>query len=153
MSCQELTEGVRDALFLKCYQLILNCFIVIGEADKCSLDALTAVKAGKLLVTEGTGQLAGTVRTEVEEDHRITGLDGSHRSAVLRDHGRQHELIGLAVIVRCLDCLCGMLCMITLTFCQSIVSLLYAIPVFITIHCVVTAGDYCHLTNAKLFHL
>ena len=60
MSCQELNEGVRDALFLKCYQLILNCFIVIGEADKCSLDALTAVKAGKLLITEGTGQLAGT---------------------------------------------------------------------------------------------
>ena len=59
MSCQELTEGVRDALFLKCYQLILNCFIVIGEADKCSLDTLTAVKAGKLLITEGTGQLAG----------------------------------------------------------------------------------------------
>ena len=99
------------------------------------------------------GQLTGTIRTEVEEDHRITSLDGCDRSSILRDYGRHHEFIGLAVIVGSLNRLCCMLCVIALTLCQRIVGFLHAIPVFITVHCVVTTGNHTNFTNAKLFHL
>ena len=124
--------------------------IVLSHADVVHLlAAAAALEAGKGIVAEDAGHLAGTVGAEVHEDNGVAVL---HAATLAGDAG-QHELIGLVCCVGSLDGLGSVGSMLTLAVDKGSVGLLLAIPVVITVHGVVTAGNAGDLAHAQLIQL
>ena len=113
------------------------------------LAAAAALEAGKGIVAEDAGHLAGTVRAEVHKDNGVAVL---HAATLAGDTG-QHELIGLVCSVGSLDGLGSVGSVLTLAVDKGSVGLLLAIPVVITVHGVVTAGNAGDLAHAQLVQL
>ena len=124
--------------------------IVFGHADIVHLlAAAAALKAGERIVAEDAGHLAGTIGTEVHEDHSVAIL---HAAALTGDAG-QNELVGLVCCIGCLDGLGSVGGMIALAVDKGSICLFFTIPVVIAIHGVVTAGDAGDLADAQLVQL
>ncbi len=63
-----------------------------------------SLETGEPVVREGSCQLAWTVATEVEEDHRVAVTDGGHRVArVVYDCTGLEEFVCCATGIRSLD--------------------------------------------------
>ena len=150
--CKVLTECIGDMLLLESDCLVRDCLIVILETYISCLDEWT-IKACKLIITECTGNLTCTVRTEVKEDDRIILFYNRNRLAIFHDNGWKNELIGYILCIRISHCLNSVLSKHTLSLCQRIISLLYTIPVVVTIHRIVTSRQRSDLTNANFIHL
>ena len=124
--------------------------IVLGHADVVHLlAAAAALEAGKGIVAEDAGHLAGTVGAEVHEDNGVAVL---HAATLAGDAG-QHELIGLICGVGSLDGLGSVGSVLTLAVDEGSIGLLLAVPVVITVHGVVTAGNAGDLAHAQLIQL
>ena len=80
LCCKELTKGIFDGFFLKCNDLVWNCLIIIFEAYIGQRNKRT-FKSGKCIVTECSGDLTGTIRTEVEENNGIIFFYNRNRFA------------------------------------------------------------------------
>src|SRR4029077_12387741 len=86
---------------------------------------------------EGTGQLAGPVGAEVDEDRDVTGLG----TVVVADHGRHDDLIGLVLLVGGLDRLGGAGRLLAATVDDRVVGELDPLPAGVAVHRVVAAAD------------
>ena len=141
VGCQELAEGIGDALLVEGHQLIGDRLVIVCKADIDQIHPRSPVKAGEVVVAEGAGDLAGTVRTEVVEDDRIMLPDQAYRLAVLHHYGGHHELVVFLLVIGSLDpgraaerCLPDPLG-------QRIIGQLGALPVLIPVHGIITAHD------------
>ncbi len=113
------------------------------------LAAAAALKAGKGIIAENAGHLAGTVGAEVHEDDGIAIL----HAATLTGNGGDHEFISLAIRIRSLN---GLLCiggMVALAVNKSGISLFFTVPVVVTVHSIVTAADTGDGANTQLVQL
>src|SRR5699024_4577915 len=124
--------------------------IVLGHADVIHLQATTAaLEAIESIVAEDAGHLAGTVGAEVHEDHGIAVL---HAAALAGNHGH-HKLIGHIGSIAGIDGLLSVGGMVALAVHKGCVGFFLAVPVVVTVHGVVTAGDRGDLANAQLIQL
>ena len=112
-------------------------------------EALLPCKALEFWVNKTSGDLSCTVRTEVEENHAVLFFD----QAILIQNGRQHKFVGYFLCIGIFDCLNRFGSGFTLAINHSSICLFDTIPSVITIHCIVTAGNGCNLTNANFLHL
>ena len=151
--CQEFSEGIGDLIFYKGNQFVFNSDIIFSKAYKGGLDPLASVKTFKLLITEGSGNLSGTVRAEVKEDDGIIVLYLCHRNAVLFYHRRKHELIRGILIVGSLDPCRTARCPLAFAEYQRPVGLFHAVPAIVTVHGIVASHNGRHLSHADLLHL
>ena len=167
---QILTEGIVDLLLLECHQLVRNGLIIIleahigkGKESLCPLQRLDALGircitglCGDIRIgeAEGLGDLTGPVGTEVEEDHGIVLLHQRYRSSCfVNDNGGKNELIGHAVIIGVLHSLYRIGLLNAFAQYQRIICLLDTIPVIVTVHCIIPAGQGCNLSYADLCRL
>ena len=138
---------------MECNQLILNSFIIICEAYIGQIQFLSSLKSLEFIITECSGDLTGTVRTEVKEYYRILVLNSCNWFAVFLNDCRKNKFICLVIIIRSLDC-CSCICALdSLTCCQCFVCQFYTIPAVISVHCIITSGNNTNLTNTNFFHL
>ena len=152
LCCKELTKGIFDGFFLKCNDLVWNCLIIIFETYIGQRNKRT-FKSGKCIVTECSGDLTGTIRTEVEENNGIIFFYNRNRFAsFIRDNRRKYKLICHTVCIRSFHCFHCIRCLYTGSGYQGIICLLDTIPVIITIHCIITTGNGCNLTYTNFLH-
>ena len=149
-----LAKCILDFLLLESDNLIRDRLVVILEAYICQrkLSAFP-LKSCKLICTERSCDLTCTVRTEVKEDNGIICLYRCNRLSICFDDGWKNKLICFIICIRICNCLHRIYSLYALTIYHSCISFLYTIPVVITIHCIVTAGDTCDLTDSDLLHL
>ncbi len=78
-----------------------KCFVVFGQGCKVDGRALPlGRKFGKIRFRKSPGDLPGSVRAEVEEEHHIAVFNGCHRfSYRIGDHCRYDKLVGLCAVV------------------------------------------------------
>src|SRR5699024_6510591 len=108
--------------------------------------AVAALEAVESIVHEDAGHLTGTVGAEVHEDDGVALLD----AAALAGDAGNHELVGDVVLVAVLDGFLGAGGVVTLAVDKGSVGLFLTIPVLVTVHGVVTAGDGSDLADAQL---
>ena len=149
-----LAKCILDLLLLESDDLVRDRLIVILEAYICQwqLSTLT-LKSCKLICTECSCDLTRTVWTEVKEDNRIVCLYSCNRLSICLDNSRKNKLICLIICIRICNCLYWICSLYALAIYHSCISFLYTIPVVITIHCIVTTGNTCDLTDSDLLHL
>ena len=150
---EELAEDVVVALLAESDQLVRNGLVVVREADVGRLDPRPAVKAVEIVAAEGAGDLAGTVRTEVEEDDAVVILYSGERLAVLHHGEGDDELIGLSVVVGSLNAARRGIRGLSVGLGQIVIGQLHALPAVVAVHRVVTAADRRDLADADLRHL
>ena len=101
---KELTKGIFDRFFLECNDFVRDGLIVIFETYIGQWNKRT-LKSGKCIVTEYSGDLACTVRTEVKENNRIIFFYNRNRFAYLVcDNRREYELVCHAVCIGSFHC-------------------------------------------------
>ena len=126
-----------------------GCIILCHANEMQWEEALLPCKALEFWVNKTSGDLSCTVRTEVEENHAVLFFD----QAILIQNGRQHKFVGYFLCIGIFDCLNRFGSGFTLAINHSSICLFDTIPSVITIHCIVTAGNGCNLTNANFLHL
>ena len=102
---QILAKGIRNRDLPERNIFVRDRHIILSKAYIYNLLARAAVKAVKVITAERTGDLSCAIRTEIEEDNRISILNGCGRLAILHNNGRKHKLIRHAVRIRICDCL------------------------------------------------
>ena len=119
--------------------------VVLGHADVVDGEAaIPPLEAVELVVHEDAGHLAGAVRPEVDEHHRVPF---GHAAALAGDAGH-HELVGDAVGIAALDALFPVAGLLALAVDKGGVGFLLAVPVLVAVHGVVAAGDGGDLADA-----
>ena len=103
-------EGVFQALRREGDADVREGGVVLREADIYGREVPRfAFKAVEGRLREGTGDLAGAVGTEIEEDDAVALLYQSYRPAALDDVGGKDELVGDAVFIRLFERICRVL--------------------------------------------
>lgn len=129
--------------------------VIGGGADVVDVEeALLALEALEVGVNEGAGDLTGTVGAEVHEDDGVALTD----LGVCGGDDGDHELVGDACVIAGLHCAHGIVdeACLALAVDHSLVGTLHTVPVGVTVHSVVTAGDgsdLCAVLVAGLLHL
>ena len=99
VSRQILAEGVCQMDLFERYQFVRDGGIIVCKAYIRQVQTFLSRETGELIVAECAGDLAGTVRTEVEEyDGIILGND-RYRLSILLDDRRKNELIRNAFVI------------------------------------------------------
>ena len=70
-----LTQGVMNLLFQESNLFVRNRRVIIRKADKKDLFSLSSIKERKAIITETMTNFSCTIRTEIEENSRITILN------------------------------------------------------------------------------
>ena len=153
---QVLAKGVLQALRTKGHMHARHLRIILGHAHKIGVQGATlAVKAGECRIHKGAGNLPGTVRPEVKEDHALAAV----HTAFVANNGGQHKLIGqvLSVLVhRLIRRTHGrhrVRSLHALAVHHSGIGFLHTVPNIITVHGVETTHHRGDLTNAQFVHL
>ena len=133
--------------------LIRDCHIILGKAYIGKRQTLTSVKSVKIITAEGSCDLSRTIRAEVKEDHAVICGYLADRLTIFCDHGRDHKLIRLAIIIGCLHSADSIACCIALAKSKCTVGLFHTIPTIVTIHGIITTGKTGDLTDTDLCHL
>lgn len=110
------------------------------------------VKALEIIVGHGPSDLPGPVCPEVEKEHTVTVLDGSHGLSVFHDHPGHHKLIGLPLGVGLLDGRGAAGGPRPLAQ-KGPVGLLHPVPASIPVHGVIASGDGSNSADPDLFNL
>ncbi|MNM96007.1 hypothetical protein D3C81_1084710 [compost metagenome] len=106
----------------------------------------------EILVCEYIRQLDSTVRTEVQEYDGIAGFHQSYRLIlVIHNNCRHYELVKYRLLVRFNNSLKWVSILRTFTVNHGTIRFLYALPTFVTVHCIITTLNCCDLTHANLF--
>ena len=153
MGRKEFAEGIGDLDLRECDLLIGDGHVIICEAAVEDLLARPSVELVELIHAEASGDLSGTVRTEIEEDDGIAVLDGADRLAVFHGDCRNHELIRNAVRIGILYSVNAAGSGNAFTQSKSPVSLLDAVPAVVAVHRIVAAGNNADFTDTQLIHL
>ena len=69
MCCQIFSKCVLQLNLMESYQLVLDGIIIICKAYKSYMRSCFSLKAFKLIITECSCDLTGTVRTEIKEHY------------------------------------------------------------------------------------
>ena len=123
--------------------ILCHAHIMHREAAKAALEACESI------ICENAGHLAGTVRAEVHKDHGIALL----HAAALTGHARDHEFIGHIGGVAGVNALLPVYGVVALAVNKGGVGLFLAVPVAVTVHCVVAAGHCGDPAQAQLVDL
>ena len=115
--------------------------LVFREADEVELRRLRPRKVGKPGFGQRARDLPGAVRPEIEEHDRVPIDDRADGLAVLGDHRRLDELVGLAARVGGLDGRRRSLGAQAGGEHQRLVGAGHAVPALVAVHGVVAAGD------------
>ena len=142
-----LAEGVDELLRLEGDVDVGHGRVILRHADigdgETTVPALEAVE---IVIDKGTGDLTRSVGTEVVEDDAVVRFD----SVAAGDDGRQHELVGHAVVIAVLHRLYGIGLLYALAVDDRGIRLFDALPAIISVHGVVTSADGSDLADADL---
>ena len=142
-----LAEGVDELLRLEGDLNVGHGRVILRHADVGDGEtAVPALKSAEIVIDKGAGDLARSVGTEVVEDDAVVCFD----SVAARDHGRQHELVGHAVVIAVLHRLYGIGLLYALAVDNRGICLFDALPAIISVHRVVTSADGSDLADADL---
>ena len=110
--------------------------LVAGHGHEAVAPAARALEVGEGLVHQRSGELAGAVGAEVEEEHAVAGPDAVRGA----DHGRRQKLVGRGVGVALGDVCRGALHPRSSSFRDRPVCAFGARPAAVPVHRVVTPG-------------
>ena len=149
MLCQHLTQGILNLLRRKGYRCG-NCCIILRHAHiiyrAC---ALGTCKIREVLIMQRTGNFTRSVRTEVEENHTVTGSD----FAIYTVNSKGlNKLIRYACGIGCLYAGSSACSLAALAQHQRFIGTLHALPALVTVHCVIASADGSNLAYANLRH-
>ena len=152
--CQKFTKCIANALLLERNQLITNSLIIICKAHiNQRHKSIDTVKLIKTLITKCTCNLTCPIRTEIKEDYGIIGLDCRKWLAIFLNNRRHHKFIIYILCIRICHGLYCIICFFSLTCDKRIISFLNAVPVIITVHCIIAPMNARNFSNANLVHL
>ncbi len=158
--CKPLAEGIGDLDFLERYFLVRDGLVIILEADILHIEALSAraslqfVKLVEIIITEAVRDLTCSVGTEIEENDRVSILDGGYRCSVLfEDNRRADELIRFVLVIGLRDRLVRRVSSDALALRERIIRIGDTVVVIVPVHCVITSGDHRDLSDAEFLHL
>ena len=135
-------------------RVIVKGLVILGQGDVGQWEmALGQDKTGKIWLHEATGDFAGPVGAEIEEDYTIVGLDGRDRIPIFRDDGRNDKFIHDASFIGCSDCSNGIGGLIAFTHDHRTVGFFDTIPAIVAIHGIVAAHDRGNLADSDLLEL
>ena len=149
MLCQHLTQGILNLLRRKGYRcgnrsIILRHAHIIYRA--C---ALGTCKIREVLIMQRTGNFTRSVRTEVEENHTVTGSDFAIYA--VNSEGL-NKLIRYACGIGCLYAGSSACSFAALAQHQCFIGTLHALPALVAVHCVIASADGSNLAYANLRH-
>ena len=153
ISCKKFSESIFNRYFVECHFCIWDSRIIFGKAYIGKIQSLLSCKSVKFICAERSGDLSGSVRTEVKEDHGIFILNGSYRFSIFYDHCRNDKFICLSFFIRSFYSAYRALCLNAFTFCQSFIRQLHTVPAVIPVHSIVTSHYRSNLSYAQFFHL
>ena len=153
MSCKILTKCIFQFYFLESYLFVCDRCVIICKADISNIFSCSSVKSVKIVCAEYSCHLTCTVRAEVKEDHCVFIFDRSYWFSILGNCCWDKKFICNIFCIRSIHCCYSTFCCLAFSLCKNVVCFLYTIPSVITIHCIITSGDRCDLSNTDLCHL
>ena len=140
--CEIFTEGIdKRTGFERDFDVFERC-VVTGEANVFgSKEARFTVKTVEFFLRKSTRHFAGTVGTEVVENHAVALFDFRDGRAVFDNDGGQHEFVRNALTIAFFDCFHCADSKVTLSEGKHIVSLFHAVPAVVAVHCVISAAN------------
>ena len=128
--------------------------VILGQGDVSQGEvALRQGKTGKIWLHEATGDFAGPVGAEIEEDHAVVGLDGRDRIPLFRDDGRNDEFIHHASFIGSSDRGDGIGGLVAFAHDHRTVGFFDTIPAIVTVHGIVAAHDRGNLADTDFLEL
>ncbi len=149
MLCQHLTQGILNLLRRKGYRCGNRCIILRHAHIVYRACSLRTCKIWEVLIMQRTGNFTRSVRTEVEENHTVTGSDFAIYA--VNSEGF-NKLIRYACGIGCLYAGSSACSMSALAQHQCFISTLHALPALVAVHCVITSADSSNLAYANLRH-
>ena len=140
------SQGVFQTVRREGYFHIWHFRIVLGHADVFQvLWCFLTFKSIKVCIYKGTGNFTCTVRTEVEHDDRISVMDET--ICCIAAYGRENELVGFTALICCFYCFHAVYSLMAFAKGQRIIRLHHTFPALVTVHSIITSGNYAHMAD------
>ena len=146
---QYLTQGILNLLRRKGYRCGNRCIILRHTHIIYRACTLGTCKIREVLIMQCTGNFTRSVRTEVEENHTVTGSDFAIYA--VNSEGF-NKLIRYACGIGCLYAGSGTCGFAALAQHQCFIGTLHTLPALVAVHCVIASADGSNLAYANLRH-
>jgi hypothetical protein len=138
---QDISQDVGQIMRRKGHGQI-KPLVVLGETDVMHPGKFGSLKAGEVLASEAAGDLACTVRPEVEEDDRVPILDATDILAIqVNQNDGLHKLVHHLLLIRPPNSGSGVFGPIALSLHHGSIGPLESIPAFVPVHGIIAPHD------------